>query len=114
MGQDSSRSPTQAEPAPATDVPDQPAVATLPSINIAERGDAKGVSEVTGQDLLRFARHILICLLVLSFTVMLMYYFSDRQGTNEVAAKEIFEVVKIGVLPLVSLVIGFYFRKTEK
>ena len=31
MGQDSSRSPTQAEPAPATDVPDQPAVATLPS-----------------------------------------------------------------------------------
>lgn len=45
---------------------------------------------------------------------MLMYYFSDRSGVNEVAAKEIFEVIKIGVLPLVSLVIGFYFRKSDK
>jgi hypothetical protein len=75
---------------------------------------ASGVSEVTGQDLLRFARHILLCLLLLSITVMLMYYFSDRSGVNEVAAKEIFEVIKIGVLPLVSLVIGFYFRKSDK
>lgn len=77
-------------------------------------GDKETVADVTGMDLLKFAHRILLALLGLSVMVMLMYYFSDRKGTNEVAAKEIFEVIKVGVLPLVSLVIGFYFRKTDK
>jgi hypothetical protein len=99
---------------PEVPVRDFSDTAKLPKIDISEQGDSKAVSEVTGQDLLRFARHILLCLFALSCAVMLLYYFSDRKGTNEVAAKEIFEVIKVGVLPLVSLVIGFYFRKSEK
>lgn len=94
--------------------PEELASSPVEAVLIAERRKLGAISDVTERDLLRFARHVLLALLLLTLFAMLMYYFSGRPGENEVAAKEIFELVKIGVPPLVSLVIGFYFRKLDK
>ncbi|MGI4841121.1 MAG: hypothetical protein ACRYF9_26325 [Janthinobacterium lividum] len=54
---------------------------------------------------LRFAKQILLFLFVLCMIVIIGY---GLEPANE-AWENMFELVKIGALPLVTLVIGFYF-----
>jgi hypothetical protein len=54
---------------------------------------------------LRFAKQILLFLFVLCMVVIIGY---GLEPANE-AWEKMFELVKIGALPLVTLVIGFYF-----
>lgn len=72
--------------------------------------DAQSFSDVTGKDRLAFAREILIGLF---FIVLLVFSMSFIQPENK-ALEKIFEWVKVGVLPLVTLVIGFYFPNSSR
>lgn len=56
-------------------------------------------------DRLKFGKNILIGLFIISLLVISVYMaYPDDKATGEV-----FEFLKIGVLPLVTLVISFYF-----
>jgi hypothetical protein len=56
-------------------------------------------------DRLRFARQVLFWLALICVGVFVAYgFYPDNKGIGQ-----IFEVIKIGALPLVTLVISFYF-----
>ncbi|CDG85338.1 hypothetical protein GJA_4734 [Janthinobacterium agaricidamnosum NBRC 102515 = DSM 9628] len=82
----------------------------MPDINVGqELGLVNDVKEVTGTDRLKFARQILFYLFLTCLLVFGAYILQpDNKGTAE-----IFELVKVGVLPLVTLVIGFYFPNSN-
>lgn len=61
-------------------------------------------------DRLKFAQQILGGLFVVSLLVMGGYAFNP----NSKAWAEIFELIKVGALPLVTLVIGFYFPSSNR
>jgi hypothetical protein len=58
---------------------------------------------------LRFAKQVLLFLFMLCMTVIIGYGIEPQ---NE-AWEKMFELVKIGALPLVTLVIGFYFPSSQ-
>jgi len=60
-------------------------------------------------DRLRFARQILISLLMLCAGIFIAYGLNPESKAME----QMFELVKIGALPLITLVISFYFPKTS-
>lgn len=63
------------------------------------------VEEVTGRERLKFARNVLLFLFFITLFVFGCYiYAPENKG-----AEAVFDLVKVGVLPLVTLVIGFYF-----
>ena len=65
---------------------------------------------VTGGERLRFAKQVLLVLGGGSALVFTAYaLFPDNQ-----ALASIFELVKIGLLPLVTLVVSFYFPKMDR
>lgn len=64
--------------------------------------DSVSLSE---NDRLGFAKSVLIWLAVICLLVFAAYIWKPESA----AAKEVFEVIKIGALPLVTLVISFYF-----
>lgn len=69
-----------------------------------------GVDDVTGMDRLRFARQVLLGLGVICSGVFVAQGMApDNPGVNQ-----IFELVKIGALPLVTLVVSFYFPNSAK
>ena len=59
---------------------------------------------------LKFARQVLVCLGVMSAAVFVAY----TAYPDNAALQEIFELIKIGLLPLVTLVVSFYFARTER
>lgn len=61
-------------------------------------------------DRLLLARQTLLCLLFVAlFSFGAYILVPENKG-----AQQVFELVKIGVLPLVTLVIGFYFPNSQK
>lgn len=66
---------------------------------------ASSVAQIDEGDRLKFARQILAALF---FFVILIVVLAVMQPENK-ALDNIFEWAKFGVLPLVTLVIGFYF-----
>ncbi len=70
----------------------------------------KDLRVITAGDRLRFAKQVLLFLGVTCVLVFTAYViFPDNQ-----ALAHIFELIKIGLLPLVTLVISFYFPKTDR
>ena len=59
---------------------------------------------------LKFARQVLVSLGVVSVAVFVAY----TAYPGNTALQEIFELIKIGLLPLVTLVVSFYFARTER
>lgn len=65
---------------------------------------------LTEGDRLLFARQILMWLVIVTVFSFSAYILAPgNQG-----AAEVFELIKVGVLPLVTLVIGFYFPNSRK
>ena len=64
-------------------------------------------TDISGEDRLKFAKQLLLCLFFICSTVFVFYgiYPENKALIN------MFELVKIGALPLVTLVISFYFPK---
>ena len=62
---------------------------------------------ISGEDRLKFAKQLLFCLLVVCSAIFVCYGIYPE---NE-ALINMFELVKIGALPLITLVISFYFPK---
>lgn len=111
---DSARSVTRSDPAPAPAPP-------MDDIDIFGTGSAgtpsatlgrpnSGVAQVDETDRLKFAREILFSLF---FFVILIVTLSVIFPDNK-ALDKIFDWAKIGVLPLVTLVIGFYFPNSQR
>ena len=78
-------------------------------VNINAEFTSESVQQIDETARLLFAKQILIGLFAFSALVLGAYVFMP---TNE-ALKGIFEIVKIGILPLVTLVIAFYFTPTK-
>jgi hypothetical protein len=95
--------------AAAPEQPSIPMVADEIGVSSALNHQLAGV-QLKEQDRLRFARHILLFLFLTCTFVFAGYYL---QPDNRAAAA-IFELVKIGVLPLITLVIGFYFPSSAR
>lgn len=71
--------------------------------------EPSGVS-LNATERLRFARQVLLGLALICSAVFIAHGLEpDNTGVNQ-----IFELVKIGALPLVTLVISFYFPNTAK
>lgn len=68
------------------------------------------VRVITEGDRLRFAKQVLLFLGVTCVLVFAAYVFYPDNR----ALANIFELIKIGLLPLVTLVISFYFPKTDR
>lgn len=75
-----------------------------------ESANTKAPVQLGEGDRLSFARQILFWLVVITIASFSAHIaWPDNKG-----AQEVFELVKIGVLPLVTLVIGFYFPNSKK
>lgn len=85
--------------------------ANLPAIEVSHAlgKENRGV-KLSEEDRLRFARQILFFLFLFCLLVVGVYLLEP----DNKAAPSVFELVKIGVLPLVTLVIGFYFPNNSK
>lgn len=73
--------------------------------------DHKGDPVQLGEaDRLSFARQILLWLVIITVFSFSAYILApDNKG-----ASDVFDLIKVGVLPLVTLVIGFYFPNSKK
>jgi hypothetical protein len=75
-----------------------------------ENNDGKAPVELGESDRLLFARQILLWLVIVTMFSFAAYVLApDNKG-----AAQIFELIKVGVLPLVTLVIGFYFPNSRR
>lgn len=73
------------------------------------RKDDQPVSLTEGNRL-SFARQILLWLVIITvFSFGAFILAPENKG-----AQQVFELIKVGVLPLVTLVIGFYFPNSRK
>lgn len=89
---------------------DQKAV-TTDEISYDIAGMFEGKSPVLKeQDRLLFARQILFFL----FLICLFVFAGFALAPENQALAQMFELVKIGALPLVTLVVGFYFPSSTK
>ena len=81
------------------------------SKKFAVKGAASDPVHIGEGERLRFARHLLFCLLLICVGVFIARgKYPDNKGVSD-----IFELIKIGALPLVTLVISFYFpNKTAR
>lgn len=59
---------------------------------------------------LRLARHVLIGLAVIFVFVMVGYVWVSARSHGAEAAKEVFDFVKISFPPIVTLILGAYFK----
>ncbi len=67
------------------------------------------VTVIDENERLKFARHVLAGVAVPSILIFVAY----AACPDNTALQQIFELVKVGLLPLVTLVISFYFSKTD-
>lgn len=68
------------------------------------------VRVITEGDRLRFAKQLLLFVGVMCVLIFAAYVVFPENG----ALANIFELVRIGLLPLVTLVISFYFPKIDR
>lgn len=68
------------------------------------------VRVITEGDRLRFAKQLLLFVGVMCVLIFSAYVVFPENG----ALANIFELVRIGLLPLVTLVISFYFPKIDR
>jgi hypothetical protein len=81
-----------------------------PDLDVSGRFPASGSVALSEGDRLSFARQVLLGLAVICTGVFVAYGLApDNPGIGH-----IFELVKIGALPLVTLVISFYFPSSTK
>jgi len=100
-----------AHPPPSVPDTDKGAAALSPGISVSSHlGSTGGAVHLSEEDRLRFARHVLLFLFVICLVVFSGYFFQPQNR----AAAAIFELIKIGVPPLVTLVIGFYFPNSSR
>lgn len=84
---------------------ESPAMVRVETVGTEGKGLSPGES-----DRLSFARQILFFLFLICIFVFGAYFLQPESK----AAAAVFELVKVGVLPLVTLVIGFYFPNNNK
>ena len=85
---------------------------------MADRGTDIDITDLVPKDLrainegdrLRFAKQVLLFVGVVCVLVFAAYAFRPENK----ALSSIFELIKIGLLPLVTLVISFYFPKADR
>ena len=70
----------------------------------------EGLRAINEGDRLRFAKQVLLFVGVVCVLVFAAYAFRPENK----ALSSIFELIKIGLLPLVTLVITFYFPKADR
>lgn len=74
-------------------------------------GEASDVADVSASARLKFAKQVLLGLAMISTMVFVCYGLEP----DDKAWTAIFEFIKIGALPLVTLVVSFYFpNKTHR
>jgi len=79
-------------------------------IEITDLVPRKDLRVIDEGDRLRFAKQVLLFVGVVCVLVFAAYAFRpDNQ-----ALASIFELIKIGLLPLITLVISFYFPKADR
>lgn len=83
----------------------EPSSNGVPVLNIARYFKAEGSIKLNESDRLRFARQVLLGIALLCGAVIAAYACAPENP----ALVQIFELVKIGALPIVTLVISFYF-----
>ena len=75
-----------------------------------DNNDGKPPVELGESDRLLFARQILLWLVIVTMFSFGAYVLAPENK----GAAQVFELIKVGVLPLVTLVIGFYFPNSRK
>lgn len=75
----------------------------------AARGYLKEILVFDEMERLRLARQELCGIFVISVGVFTAHAYWDQSGPS----RQVFELLKIGALPLVTLVISFYFPNTS-
>ena len=70
----------------------------------------EGLRAINEGDRLRFAKQVLLFVGLVCVLVFAAYAFRPENK----ALSSIFELIKIGLLPLVTLVITFYFPKADR
>lgn len=70
--------------------------------------DAK-VKIFTEHDRLRLAKQVLLCIFIFTGVICAAFWYCPENK----AAQQMFELIKIGVLPLITLVISFYFPSSK-
>jgi len=80
-----------------------------PELDLANIFARESGIQLKEYDRLRFARQILVSLLLLCAGIFVAYGLDP----DSKAMQQMFELVKIGALPLITLVISFYFPKSS-
>ncbi len=98
--------------------PSDAGLSSRPSGHAVQPGDVRDfeiasrayeVDEIPAVERLKLARQLLLFLGVLTVGVFVAYPM-DPENT---ALQAIFELFKIGVLPLITLIVSFYFSRTD-
>ena len=72
------------------------------------KSDQPGGGVVTPRHLLAFGERVLAVLAILMLAACSAYFFADKERAG--TAKEIFELAKVTLPPIATLILGFYFR----
>jgi hypothetical protein len=72
------------------------------------KGSERGSGVVTQRHLLAFGAYVLIVLALLMTLSCATYFFADKDHLQ--SGKEIFELAKVTLPPIATLILGFYFR----
>lgn len=79
------------------------------NVDTAFSSNENGVNILDESSRLDFAKNILLCIFILIVTVFLAYSLYPENK----ALTQIYELIKIGALPLITLVISFYFPSSR-
>ena len=79
-------------------------------IDITDLVPPKDLRVINEGDRLRFAKQVLLFVGVVCVLVFAAYAFRP----DNKALSSIFELIKIGLLPLITLVVSFYFPKGDR
>ena len=77
--------------------------------NVNEAFGSESVVEFNETDILKLGKWVLIWLAIICIGVFIGYGYSPENK----ALADIFELIKIGALPLVTLIISFYFPNSK-
>ena len=79
------------------------------NVDTAFSSNENGVNILDESSRLDFAKNILLCIFILIVAVFLAYSLYPENK----ALTQIYELIKIGALPLITLVISFYFPSSR-
>nr|VFK19289.1 MAG: hypothetical protein BECKLFY1418C_GA0070996_10564 [Candidatus Kentron sp. LFY] len=80
------------------------------NIELGDFSSAKQINTIKPSDRLKLAKQVLLGLGVICAAVFIGYAIDP----DNKALKAIFELIKVGVFPLVTLVVSFYFPKSPE